>query len=78
MNNIFSYPSAEFHPIRDVGGASQESSDLFLVEGSTDYKWVSAEQEYTDWIPFDAPQSQGITVLPPIALPKVKESPSSS
>jgi hypothetical protein len=61
MNTLF---SAQFHPTREVGGLGKSSSDLFFIDGATDFRWLDAAQNETAWAPFEAPQSETI-ILPP-------------
>lgn len=55
-----------YSPSRPIGGLGESSSDLFAIEGLTNFNWFDADQEEFFWIPHLARQIQH-HILPPVA-----------
>jgi hypothetical protein len=63
------YASRVFSPAKPIGGTGEESSNLFTLEGSTDFTWFAADQEESFWFP------QPIRQTPEKILPPDRRSP---
>ena len=61
------YSSRVFLPSRPIGGIGDASSDLFTLEGSTDFVWFDADQEESFWAPQPARQTEQ-QILPPATI----------
>ena len=43
--------ATHFEPSRGLIGRPTQTPDLFVLDGSTEFRWHSADQEESHWIP---------------------------
>jgi hypothetical protein len=58
MKTSVTLGSAYYTPAREESGWNNNSADLFLVEGSTEYHWSDIPQRQQEWAPESATKTQ--------------------